>query len=136
MKITKQQLRKIIKEEIGMFEEDAIQEVFHKHFAMAEKELADMGITFGEMGSIDNYVKMSLLSYQGSDQGNTEEAGSGEEYEVLIGKKVGNKIRSRRVHVFATSPDDAKEKAKEENPGYGAMLAAHWESGGLDARAD
>ena len=66
----------------------------------------------------------------------TEEPESEEEYEVLIGKKMGNKILSRRVHVFATSRDDAKRKAKEENPGFGAMLAAHWESGGLDGGAD
>jgi hypothetical protein len=65
MKITKQQLRQIIKEEIGMSEEADIQEVFHKHFAMAEAELEKMGITFDKPGIIDNYIKMSLLTYRG-----------------------------------------------------------------------
>mgnify|MGYP001182729253 CR=1 FL=1 len=70
MKITKTHLRKIIKEEIGMFEEDAIQKVFHKHFAMAEKELANMGVAFDKEGMVGNrYIKMSLLSYRGPDQG-------------------------------------------------------------------
>ena len=69
MKITKTQLRKIIKEEIGRFEEDAIQKVFHKHFAMAEKELANMGVAFDKEGMVGKYIKMSLLSYPGPNQG-------------------------------------------------------------------
>jgi|TARA_R110002020_G_scaffold475229_2_gene709164 hypothetical protein len=69
MKITKSQLRQIIKEEIGMSDE-AIQKVFHKHFAMAEKELANMGVAFDKEGMVGNrYIKMSLLSYRGPDQG-------------------------------------------------------------------
>jgi len=65
MKITKSQLRQIIKEEIGMSEEAAIQEVFHKHFAMAEAELEKMGIMFDDLDMLNNYIKMSLLTYRG-----------------------------------------------------------------------
>jgi len=65
VKITKQQLRKIIKEEIGRSEEDAIQEVFHKYFAMAEAELEEMGIMLDDLDMINNYIKMSLLTYRG-----------------------------------------------------------------------
>ena len=74
MKITKRQLRRIIKEEkakilteeIGMSEEDTIQEVFHKHFAMAEEEIINMGIPMDQMGMLDHYIKMSINSYRGA----------------------------------------------------------------------
>tara|TARA_E500000331_G_scaffold356954_1_gene416920 strand:+ start:1406 stop:1630 length:225 start_codon:yes stop_codon:yes gene_type:complete len=73
MKITKRQLRRIIKEEkakilteeIGMSDEDTIQEVFHKHFAMAEEEIISMGIPMDKMGMLDHYIKMSINSYRG-----------------------------------------------------------------------
>tara|TARA_B100001113_G_scaffold156208_1_gene127699 strand:- start:1253 stop:1453 length:201 start_codon:yes stop_codon:yes gene_type:complete len=65
MKITKTQLRQIIKEEIGRSEEDAIQEVFHKYFAMAQADLEKMGIMFDDLDMVNNYIKMSLLTYRG-----------------------------------------------------------------------
>ena len=86
MKITKSQLRQIIKEEVN--------EVF-------------AGYSSGGHPS---------SNVRGSSYGSRNAADREEEYEVLIGKKMGNKIRSRRVHVFATSRDDAKKKAQEENP--------------------
>jgi len=64
MKITKRQLKRIIKEEIGMAEEDTVQEVFHKHFAMAVAELEKMGIPMDKMGMLDYYIKMSINSYR------------------------------------------------------------------------
>ena len=86
MKITKRQLRRIIKEEHAKLlkersrvdesreegqrmnlisNEDTIQEVFHKHFHMAEEELYDMGIELNDMGMVQYYVRMAINSYQG-----------------------------------------------------------------------
>ena len=51
-----------------MSEEAAIQEVFHKHFAMAEAELEKMGFMFDDLDMVNKYIKMSLLTYPGPDQ--------------------------------------------------------------------
>jgi hypothetical protein len=97
MKITKSQLRQLIKEEVN--------EIF-------------AGYTSGGHPS---------SNVRGSSYGSKKPK---EEYEVKIGKDVGrNTIESTRVHVMASSREEAKEKAKEHpefiRGGYEyAMLAA------------
>ena len=108
MKITKSQLRKLIKEQI----DERCEKGYKTHEKRKTKKM------FGKQ--YRNCVKAEAM----------EEEPDGEEYEGKIGKDAGRgRIQSTRITVRATSRDDAKRKALQhptfKNGKYEyAMLAA------------